>query len=150
MNRDEALMCVAKWDVWPEDGSIPAKFAPKEWSWWNDGVRVILVHSINDPIAYDDWWKARTITLTTPADDPRANPTPTTEPDMVNHPPHYQSDNGIECIDAIRAALGRDGFIAYCRGNAIKYLWRDKVNNVEDREKAIWYINRANAEEQSQ
>ena len=69
--------------------------------------------------------------------------------DMVNHPPHYQSDNGIECIDAIRAALGRDGFIAYCRGNAIKYLWRDKVNNVEDRNKAIWYINRVNAEEQS-
>ena len=68
---------------------------------------------------------------------------------MVNHPPHYQSDNGIECIDAIRAALGREGFIAYCRGNAIKYLWRDKVNNVEDRNKATWYINRANAEEQS-
>ena len=69
---------------------------------------------------------------------------------MVNHPPHYQSDNGIECIDAIRAALGREGFIAYCRGNAIKYLWRDKVNNVEDRNKAIWYINRANAEESAQ
>ena len=42
--------------------------------------------------------------------------------DMVNHPPHYQSDNGVECIDAIRAALGRDGFIAYCRGNAMKYI----------------------------
>ena len=80
---------------------------------------------------------------------PGTETTPTAEPDMVNHPLHYQSDNGIECIDAIWAALGREGFIAYCRGSAIKYLWRDKVNNVEDRNKAAWYINRANAEEQS-
>jgi len=63
--------------------------------------------------------------------------------DMVNHPPHYQSDNGVECIDAIRAALGRDGFIAYCRGNAMKYIWRDKLDNVEDWSKAIWYLNKA-------
>jgi hypothetical protein len=38
--------------------------------------------------------------------------------DMVNHPPHYQGK--VECIDAIEAALGPDGFAAYCRGNAIK------------------------------
>jgi len=63
--------------------------------------------------------------------------------DMVNHPPHYQSDNGIECIYAIRAALGRDGFIAYCRGNAMKYIWRDKLDNVEDWNKAVWYLNKA-------
>ena len=141
MNREEALQEVVKWDWWPEDGSIPLKHAPKEWSWRNNGVRVILVHSIHDPITYDDWAQAVDLGLTS---------TPNAEPDMVNHPPHYQSDNGIECIDAIRAALGREGFIAYCRGNAIKYLWRDKVNNVEDRNKAIWYINRANAEETAQ
>ena len=68
--------------------------------------------------------------------------------DMVNHPPHYQSDNGIECIDAIRAALGKEGFIAYCRGNAMKYIWRDKSDNVEDLKKAAWYLNKA-AEEAS-
>ena len=62
---------------------------------------------------------------------------------MVNHPPHYQSDNGVECIDAIRAALGRDGFISYCRGNAMKYIWRDKLDNVEDWNKAVWYLNKA-------
>lgn len=67
MNREEALEYVGNWQKWPEDGSIPAKGAPKEWSWWNSGVRVILVHSIHDPISYDDWRKARTITLTTPA-----------------------------------------------------------------------------------
>ena len=38
--------------------------------------------------------------------------------DMVNSPPHY-NQGGIECIDAIEAALGKEGFRAYCRGNAI-------------------------------
>lgn len=63
--------------------------------------------------------------------------------DMVSHPPHYQSDNGIECIDAIRAALGKEGFIAYCRGNVIKYSWRIKANPAEDQGKAAWYANKA-------
>ncbi len=68
---------------------------------------------------------------------------PVQEADMVNHPPHYQSDNGIECIDAIRAALGKEGFIAYCRGNVIKYSWRLKSNPAEDQGKAAWYANKA-------
>lgn len=65
--------------------------------------------------------------------------------DMVNKPPHYQTDNGIECIDAIRAALGLDGFIAYCRGNAIKYGWRagKKDETAQDLRKAAWYLERA-------
>jgi len=70
-------------------------------------------------------------------------PKPKQKQDMVNNPPHYQSDSGVECIDAIRAALGRDGFIAYCRGNAMKYIWRDKLDNVEDWNKAVWYLNKA-------
>jgi hypothetical protein len=67
------------------------------------------------------------------------------EHDNVNHPDHYQSDNGIECIDAIRAALGHDGFIAYCRGNTIKYNWRSgsKSSHSEDLKKGAWYSNRA-------
>ena len=71
----------------------------------------------------------------------------TEEPDMVNHPPHYQAD-GIECIDAIRASLGLDGFVAYCRGNAIKYSWRagKKGETAQDLRKAAWYLNRAAAE----
>ena len=140
MNREEMLKRVNKWWKWP---TVPTEGLPKEpgsWDWVVVDGMYVLTHSIHDPITRSDWQDAR---------QGITNPTPTAEPDMVNHPPHYQSDNGIECIDAIRAALGRDGFIAYCRGNAIKYLWRDKVNNVEDRNKAIWYINRANAEEQS-
>ena len=67
--------------------------------------------------------------------------------DMVNHPPHYTAGD-IECIDAIRAALGRDGFISYCRGNAIKYLWRcNHKGGTEDMHKAEWYVNRANQEQ---
>jgi hypothetical protein len=63
--------------------------------------------------------------------------------DNVNHPPHY-SQGDIECIDAIRAALGPDAFVAYCRGNAIKYLWRcDHKGGTEDLRKAAWYLNRA-------
>ena len=64
--------------------------------------------------------------------------------DMVNHPPHYTA-GAIECIDAIREALGADGFISYCRGNAIKYLWRTgrKGNGAEDLRKAVWYANKA-------
>ena len=60
--------------------------------------------------------------------------------DMVNSPPHYTSGD-IECIDAIRAALGPEGFKAFCRGNAIKYNWRSNLKNgVEDIEKARWYM----------
>lgn len=62
--------------------------------------------------------------------------------DMVNHPPHYKQ-GGVECIAAIKAALGRDGFIAYCKGNVMKYLWRaeHKTDNpTEDYQKADWYM----------
>lgn len=65
--------------------------------------------------------------------------------DLINRPPHYQSDAGIECIDAIRAALGEDGFLAYCRGNAMKYTWRAgrKGNAADDLAKGAWYLRKA-------
>lgn len=65
--------------------------------------------------------------------------------DPVAHPAHYQSSDGIECIQAIRAALGLDGLVAYCRGNAIKYAWRSdkKVAAAEDLRKAAWYLTHA-------
>lgn len=61
--------------------------------------------------------------------------------DAVNKPAHYQGE-GVECIDAIRAALGQEGFIAYCRGNAIKYAWRAGKKHgdvLEDMSKAAVY-----------
>lgn len=62
-------------------------------------------------------------------------------PDLVNHPPHY-TQGGVECIDAIRAALGEDGYRAFLRGQAVKYLWRGpyKANEKQDYEKARWYL----------
>lgn len=64
--------------------------------------------------------------------------------DPVNRPEHYTAGE-IECIDAIRAALGPEGFVAYCRGNAMKYVWRAgrKGSAMEDLRKAAWYTERA-------
>ena len=45
--------------------------------------------------------------------------------DTVNHPEHY-TFGSVECIEAIRSALGDDGFASYCQGNAMKYLWRHR------------------------
>ena len=60
--------------------------------------------------------------------------------DMVNHPSHY-TDGNIEVIDFIE-----DKKLNYHRGNALKYLCRagkkDPAKEVEDLQKAIWYINR--------
>lgn len=64
--------------------------------------------------------------------------------EKIDHPKHYNSHpSGIECIDIARH---------YCFdiGNAIKYLWRaglkseegytDNQKEIEDLNKAIWYI----------
>lgn len=66
-------------------------------------------------------------------------------PDPVNHPSHYQSEGGIESIDAIHAALGAEGFVSYCRGAAMKYTFRSgkKAAHAQDLRKAIWYLDRA-------
>lgn len=65
-------------------------------------------------------------------------------PDPVNHPDHYQSASGLECIDAIRAALTPDEFRGYCKGAALKYIWREaKKGQNESLAKAVWYLNEA-------
>ena len=63
--------------------------------------------------------------------------------DNVNSPTHY-NHSGLECIDALAASLGEEGFKAYCRGNVIKYLWRleHKGKSIEDAKKARWYLNK--------
>jgi hypothetical protein len=65
---------------------------------------------------------------------------PEPEADMVNKPPHY-TQGDIECIDAIRAALGHDNFVTFLRGQVIKYQWRlgHKGPALEDAQKANWY-----------
>jgi hypothetical protein len=58
----------------------------------------------------------------------------------VNHPSHY-NQGGIECIDAMIAAFGKEATATFCHLNAFKYLWRSEhKNGVEDIDKAIWYL----------
>ena len=69
---------------------------------------------------------------------------PKAEDDPVNHPTHY-THGGVECIDAIEAALSSqtDPTNAFLTGQAIKYLWRWPVKNgLEDLRKAKWYLDR--------
>lgn len=63
--------------------------------------------------------------------------------DDINNPSHYQSDNGIECIDAIQASLTPEEFRGYCKGNIMKYTWRERNKQGDDSlRKARWYINK--------
>lgn len=63
-------------------------------------------------------------------------------PDPVNHPAHYTA-GAVECIDAIEAALTPEEFRGYCKGNALKYVWREQhKGGAESLAKAQWYLNR--------
>lgn len=64
------------------------------------------------------------------------------EEDLVNNPTHYNR-HGIECIQAIRAALSDEQFRGACKANVIKYIWRENYKNQdEDLKKALWYLNK--------
>jgi hypothetical protein len=66
---------------------------------------------------------------------------PTAKQENVNHPNHYYGDTTYETIKVIEA-WGSDFYL----GNAIKYISRagkkDKSKEIEDLQKALWYINR--------
>jgi len=63
--------------------------------------------------------------------------------DPVNHPRHY-TQGSVECIDAIESALGPEGFVAFLRGQVIKYQWRlgAKGSSIQDGKKAAWYCDK--------
>lgn len=61
---------------------------------------------------------------------------------MVSHPAHYQSETGLEVIDAIEAFTSDlKGIEAVDTGNVIKYIcrWKHK-NGVQDLKKCMWYL----------
>lgn len=61
--------------------------------------------------------------------------------ETVNHPDHYNV-GGIECLAAIEAAMTKEEFIGFLKGNAMKYLWRHRhKGGVKDVEKAVFYMN---------
>lgn len=59
--------------------------------------------------------------------------------DAVDHPAHYTAYAGIEVIQLTEQ-------MNFCRGNAVKYIARaglkDADKEIEDLEKARWYIER--------
>jgi hypothetical protein len=60
---------------------------------------------------------------------------------LVDHPPHY-TQGGIECIDAIKAALTPDEYRGYLKGAILKYAWRERhKNRLQDIKKLRWYSN---------
>lgn len=38
----------------------------------------------------------------------------------------------IECIQAIKAALTPEEYRGFCKGNVIKYIWREKYKGHDD------------------
>jgi hypothetical protein len=71
--------------------------------------------------------------------------------DMVNSPGHYTYGN-IECIDAIEESMSAEAFRGYCKGAAMKYIWRyeRKGKPLEDLQKCRWYLDRLIASHQEQ
>lgn len=61
---------------------------------------------------------------------------------MVDHPPHYQSETGLEVIDVIEAfTFDLKGIEAVDTGNILKYICRwKKKNGLQDLKKAKWYL----------
>lgn len=62
---------------------------------------------------------------------------------MVDHPPHYQSETGLEVIEVIEAfTFDLKGIEATDTGNILKYIcrWKGK-NGLQDLKKARWYLN---------
>lgn len=71
-------------------------------------------------------------------DEPATEALAILTPDPVNRPAHYTGHpSGVECIQITE-------HMNFCRGNAVKYIWRagEKGNEVQDLEKAIWYLQR--------
>jgi len=60
----------------------------------------------------------------------------------IQNPAHYTA-GGIECIDAIEAALTPEEYRGFIKGNVIKYNWRERhKGGNESLGKAVWYLNR--------
>lgn len=69
---------------------------------------------------------------------------PTSEPDLVNHPPHYTDGPPCPACGATIECITITERMDFNLGNAVKYLWRSdkKGKQIEDLKKSAWYINR--------
>lgn len=65
-----------------------------------------------------------------------------TNDSRVDHPDHYNA-GPVECIDALQSALTPEEFAGFCKGNALKYIWREQhKGGIESLRKAVWYLER--------
>jgi hypothetical protein len=102
-----------------------------------EGFPITVRHSMREQVSYKLGGVKHDDHPVEPANCPEI---PDSSSDPIN-PSHYKQ-GGIECIEAIKAALG-EGFPDYLRGNVIKYLWRYKEKGgVEDLRKSAWYLDR--------
>ena len=105
-----------------------------------DGGKIVAKPTV-EPMRHEEYMKTRMREEEEKAKSRLTKSQPETfSDDLVNSPSHY-NQSGIECIDAIRAALGPEAFRNYCTGNALKYIWRHPYKNgKQDVEKAIVYL----------
>jgi hypothetical protein len=126
--KSGVLVCVHNSRAWRFQAQPQTRsyvYAPH----WNQCRIAVPVEPIAEPAIKES--------LTT---EPNPSEIPNSSSDPIN-PSHYRQ-GGIDCIEAIKAALG-DGFIGYVWGNVLKYLWRwPKKGGVEDLKKARWYLDR--------
>lgn len=97
--------------------------------WWMDfNTPTISVNTMNEFNSFG--WEF------TPVGEP-----PRGDGSFEVHKPEHYNYSGIECIDAIKASLGPEGFAAYCKGNVEKYVWRYKYKGgIQDLYKATEYL----------
>lgn len=91
-------------------------------------------------IVVSDYDDLEAVELIAPASHAGENYESTDE--LVSHPAHYQSKNGLEVIDVIEAfTADLMGIEATDTGNVIKYIcrWKHK-NGIQDLENAMWYL----------
>lgn len=65
-------------------------------------------------------------------------------PEQVNHPDHYNQDDKIECIEALKAQSSHEEFIGFLKCSVAKYVWRyrHKENPLRDLKKTRVYLDR--------
>jgi hypothetical protein len=81
------------------DGSVECNWAD-QLPWFTFGPQGITHYRVSEPVKVRD-----------------------AKPDSPND--HYRRGD-IECIDAIRAALTDEEWRGFCKGNVLKYTWREK------------------------
>ena len=66
---------------------------------------------------------------------------PNGEYETINHPTHYTSGCGFECIEMMEMVFGKEAVHDFCTLNAFKYLWRYRQKGgADDIGKAKWYL----------